>query len=250
MQTTMSEPTSADSTSRLCPRCGYLVTIGHNGNLLMHVCWHDVSCSCFDQTHCDKCKTEKAPPGTHAPPPGMTRGQKSEPAFVPGFGSQPRQEQPRHNEPRPAETPDQSARTSQPPKATGSKEFQPSLFGEPAPEPTPAPSPAPKAVPGTRTGLPKKARHVAGSDTSRGAAESLSEGVLNDMQLKVLETIIVCKGMTCDEVELHLGMRHTTVSARINELTRAGYIEDSGERRNTSAGRPATVWKATSKATS
>jgi hypothetical protein len=220
-----------------------LAAIAHNNCLLQHVCMHDQNCSCF-YTPCEKCKTDKAPPGTRALPPGMLWGQLAGPAFVPSFGEVPRPERTRAHDPRPAE------HAAAAPKASGAAPaaHQRSLFGEPAPEPTPAPAPAPKAAPGAKTGLPKRARHAAGSDTSSAAADSLSDGVLGELQLKVLEVIIACKGMTCDEVELNLGLRHQTASARINELVKAKYIEDSGERRDTSSGRKATVWKPTRRA--
>jgi predicted transcriptional regulator len=97
--------------------------------------------------------------------------------------------------------------------------------------------------------MPRKAKHAAGSETSHAAAESIEGAVLNEMQLRVLETIIDSPGMTCDEVEVKLDpMPHQTVSARINELRNTGYIEESGEQRNTRRGRKAVVYKATSKA--
>jgi predicted ArsR family transcriptional regulator len=119
------------------------------------------------------------------------------------------------------------------------------LFGEPSPPPGPTPAPKGKAKPD----LPRKAQHAAGSDTSHAAAASLSEAVLGDLQLKVLEAIIACKDMTCDEVETHLDLSHQTASARINELAKAGYIEDSGQRRKTKHGRAAAVYVPTRKAT-
>jgi hypothetical protein len=51
--------------------------------------------------------------------------------------------------------------------------------------------------------------------------------------------------LACFEVELALGLRHQTASARINELwSKLGVIEDSGERRTTPRGYPAVVWRA------
>jgi hypothetical protein len=50
------------------------------------------------------------------------------------------------------------------------------------------------------------------------------------------------RGMTCDEVEAVYGYTHQTASARINELRNLGQLIDSGERRLTRSGRPATVW--------
>lgn len=109
------------------------------------------------------------------------------------------------------------------------KQDQPSLFGG--------------SVPVQQPELLKHAKYVIGSDTSKAASSSL-ELVLNDLQLLVLKTIEEApNGMTCDEVELKLNLRHQTASARVNELMEAEYIVDSGERRKTSSGRKATVWK-------
>lgn len=110
-----------------------------------------------------------------------------------------------------------------------SKAEQPSLFGG--------------AVPVQQEPLLKHAKYVVGSDTSKAASSSL-ELVLNELQLLVLTTIEEApNGMTCDEVELRLNLRHQTASARVNELMEANLIVDSGERRKTSSGRKATVWK-------
>ena len=61
-----------------------------------------------------------------------------------------------------------------------------------------------------------------------------------------LKAIKLCglHGMTCDELELKLGMRHQTASARVSELKRIGSIFDSGQRRATRSGRKAAVWLA------
>ena len=100
------------------------------------------------------------------------------------------------------------------------------------------------AVPVQPGPMPSHAKYVIGSDTSKDASSSL-ELVLNDLQLLVLKAIEESpNGMTCDEVEIRLSLRHQTASARVNELMEAKYIVDSGERRKTSSGRKATVWKA------
>lgn len=49
-------------------------------------------------------------------------------------------------------------------------------------------------------------------------------------------------GLTCDQVEAISYGAHQNVSARINELARAGKIKDSGYRRKTRSGRNAIVW--------
>lgn len=50
-------------------------------------------------------------------------------------------------------------------------------------------------------------------------------------------------GATVDEVETAAQWPHQTVSARVNELMHGGWIIDSGRRRRTRNGAPATVWK-------
>lgn len=48
-------------------------------------------------------------------------------------------------------------------------------------------------------------------------------------------------GMTCDEVEVALGLSHQTCSARVNELNGVGYIKVEGKR-PTRSGRNARVY--------
>jgi len=48
-------------------------------------------------------------------------------------------------------------------------------------------------------------------------------------------------GATCDDVEVALGMKHQTASARIRELAQIGLIASRGVRK-TRSGRNATVW--------
>ena len=48
--------------------------------------------------------------------------------------------------------------------------------------------------------------------------------------------------MTCDEV-VQMGFAHQSASAAINWLMRKGHIVDSGQRRRTSMGRHAIVWR-------
>lgn len=86
------------------------------------------------------------------------------------------------------------------------------------------------------------ARH---SDTSKAAAKSI-EPTSGTMRAIVLAFIRGrgASGATCEEIEINMGMKHQTASARVRELAQAGLIRDSGERRNTSSGRPATMWRA------
>jgi hypothetical protein len=84
---------------------------------------------------------------------------------------------------------------------------------------------------------------VASSDTSRAAADSVSESAAA-MRAKVYNHVVLAQvwGSTCDEVEEALNMRHQTVSARVRELVLMGLIADSGQRRKTRSGRSAAVW--------
>lgn len=219
-----------ESTRRDCPRCGLSVPIApFNNATTQHDCHHGKPCS-LGYPPCEQCKTDKALPGTRPCAPA-----------APYAGSQVTFGQPKASEPRsrpaPAPEPTLTAEAKATQGPTGAP--QRSLFGEPAPEPEAVPK-APKP-----NGRPKNAKYAVGSATSKAAAESLDGAVLNDMQLKVLEAVIDSPmGMTCDELELQVGLRHQTASARINELSNAGYIEDSGDKRKTSSGRQATVWKA------
>lgn len=86
-------------------------------------------------------------------------------------------------------------------------------------------------------------KYVKGSDTSRAAAESI-EHELGRLQRLVLDFVSLrLHGATCDEAELALSLKHQTASARFRELAELGVIVDSGERRPTSSGRKAIVWK-------
>lgn len=52
-------------------------------------------------------------------------------------------------------------------------------------------------------------------------------------------------GCTTDEMEIHLGGRHQSVSARFNDMMRDGRIVATGRTRKTSSGRDAIVWQTT-----
>lgn len=82
---------------------------------------------------------------------------------------------------------------------------------------------------------------VAGSDTSEAAAISVS-GCAKTMQEVIRRLFVYHGGLTCDEVERSLGLRHQTASARIRDLALRSHIVDSGERRVTRSGRKAVVW--------
>ena len=67
------------------------------------------------------------------------------------------------------------------------------------------------------------------------------------LQKKVLEyfcfPVPKIKGLTCEEVEVQLNMKHQTVSPRIRELVQSGFLEITKQRRPTSSGRSARVYK-------
>lgn len=88
-----------------------------------------------------------------------------------------------------------------------------------------------------------RAPFARGSATSEAAARSM-DAQLNELQNLVLNLVRAAggAGVTCDEVEARLNLRHQTASARINELVRKGKIVDAGKRRKTRSGRAATVW--------
>lgn len=86
-------------------------------------------------------------------------------------------------------------------------------------------------------------RHVAGSNTSKSAADSIRPAASN-IREEVYTAIRLMGeiGLTCDEAEEWLGYSHQTTSARIHELKKGSDIKDSGERRATRSGRAAVVY--------
>lgn len=81
-------------------------------------------------------------------------------------------------------------------------------------------------------------------DTSRKAAESIapSAAIMREMVFKIIKRAGE-HGMTCDELEVILRMKHQTCSARCRELVLAGRVRDTGRRRPTRSGRPANVYE-------
>ena len=80
-------------------------------------------------------------------------------------------------------------------------------------------------------------------DTSGEAGDSILPSI-NTLQGKALALVRSsgCLGMTCDELEVEMGGRHQTISARVRELSLAGLIADEGGRRKTRSGRKARVY--------
>ena len=59
----------------------------------------------------------------------------------------------------------------------------------------------------------------------------------------VLDTVREFKdGLTCDDLESLLDLKHQTCSARVYDLHTTGRIVDSGRKRATRSGTAATVW--------
>jgi predicted transcriptional regulator len=84
--------------------------------------------------------------------------------------------------------------------------------------------------------------HVADCSTSHAAAVNIKSKT-KAIRISILEMIKSrSTGMTCDEVEIALGLRHQTASARIRELVQLGELTNSGQQRPTSSGRKAIVW--------
>jgi hypothetical protein len=81
------------------------------------------------------------------------------------------------------------------------------------------------------------------SDTSREAALSMA-GKAGSVRRKVYECIANSRGLTDEEMEARLGMKHQTATARRCELVQLKLVEDSGERRVASSGRKQAVWQA------
>jgi len=97
---------------------------------------------------------------------------------------------------------------------------------------------------------PERPGFVAGSDTSEAAADSHSDKALSKMRFAVWRHIAGSgeRGATCDEIEVALGLRHQTASARIRELYLGDRVHDTGRRRLTRSGRPARVYVVLKKA--
>lgn len=82
--------------------------------------------------------------------------------------------------------------------------------------------------------------------TSWEAGQSILESpgdIRKKAKKAVLRHILQQGPHTCEQIETALGMKHQTVSARIRDLVRENYLIDSGEKRKTSSGRNAILWK-------
>lgn len=67
---------------------------------------------------------------------------------------------------------------------------------------------------------------------------------VNDLQRQVLNYLKSSGGATTEEVSIGTGLYAYTAAPRITELRKLGIVLDSGDRRKTSRGKNAIVWKA------
>jgi len=77
------------------------------------------------------------------------------------------------------------------------------------------------------------ANYHRGQDTSLRAFADI-QGVSGKLRLIIWQTVFEAgtRGMTCEELEDALGMKHQTCSARITELKKSGHLVVSGRRKN------------------
>ncbi len=91
------------------------------------------------------------------------------------------------------------------------------------------------------------------------ARDTSIRAALTDMPRKgslrrdVIQTLVAYHsqfdaGMTCDDLERRLRKSHQSMSPRVHELEKGGWIRDSKERKNTRSGQKAIVWRPTDKA--
>lgn len=82
------------------------------------------------------------------------------------------------------------------------------------------------------------------SDTRAEAYESI-QPFLKKMNLKIWQRVCDAgpHGLTCDEAEFVLAMKHQTVSSAFTRLREGGWIYDTGRRRKTRSGRNAAVYR-------
>lgn len=85
---------------------------------------------------------------------------------------------------------------------------------------------------------------ASGAPSTERAAAVLQYPKSGNDRRRVLDFLHDCgaRGATDEEIATALGMRHYTAAPRRNELAKAGWVAESGRRRPTTTGTPATVW--------
>lgn len=78
-------------------------------------------------------------------------------------------------------------------------------------------------------------------DTSREAAERIATRVPK-LQAMCLDALRGCGPLTADQCAAQLGIDKYSIRPRFSELSDAGAIRDTGERRRNSSGKSAIVW--------
>jgi len=79
-------------------------------------------------------------------------------------------------------------------------------------------------------------------ETSKEAAESITDEAATTWRERVYSVIKSTGGATDEEIQTALAMNPSTQRPRRVELLYGDRIKDSGEKRNTKSGRKATVW--------
>jgi hypothetical protein len=85
--------------------------------------------------------------------------------------------------------------------------------------------------------------HVRNSPTSKAAAESMAKPA-HAIRTKIIVWFkdVGTVGMTCDELEVAMDLRHQTASARIVELVASGHLVKTERTRLTRSARSAAVY--------
>ena len=105
--------------------------------------------------------------------------------------------------------------------------MQPNLFN-----PHPEADPAPDVCRNRHGGNPQSEAANLAIDPYKGS--------LRDRIFRLIE-IAGLRGVTCEEIEVELALKHQSVSARISELAKDRLISDSGKRRENVSRVKATV---------
>ncbi len=69
------------------------------------------------------------------------------------------------------------------------------------------------------------------------------QGALPGMKHRIVQEVVAADGLTCDEVEQRLGLKHQSASACIRALVKEGVLTKTPDRRPTRSDRDAIVWR-------